>query len=359
MEDNATATQLQTQVQPQIYATPQVPIDPNAELFRQFQQWMGGENFSASSAPFTVDPRSTALALLFSNPDFIADEVMPRIPVGGEKFEWSQGRGEEFIRENTRVGRTGQANRSEFGEDTIEAKTEDFAWEVPIPRKDEDLASVQGIRSRKDRAIKQCTAKLELDRELYVRDQVEDTDNYARTTTVTTAKWDGTTATGNPLTILNGIIAEMFMPPTHMVMPWNKWLGLSMNPFLVQAYNGNDGGVGMIPQDWFENLFKVKLVLGQAWINPSEIDLPPGVNFAGLQRIWGNNISLLRLDRTITSEESSMFWGFTAQWQGRYSGEYFDPRMGVRGGTVVKVGEHRKEIVSSKWAGHLIVNPFN
>lgn len=351
-----------------VYPSPVTPTDRRIEQF-------------TSAAPFTIDKRATALAIMLTNSGYIADQVMPPVSVDGELFTWRQGRGEDFRRDDTLVGRTGQANRSEVGEDMIEAKTMDYAWEVPVPQKDIDNAKNSQTRNPIDRATTQATNKIELDRELRVRDLVTGTANYnaasgsglnlrgqvdmtAETTLATTRKW-GTNNAGvygtvsDPIRLINGVISNMLLRPNAIVMAWDKWITLSMHPVLVKAFNGSDAGTsGMVSKEFFQGLFGLELFTGEAWIDTASIDLPQNVNMANMNRIWGNDAAILRIDPKATSDTSSGTWGFTGKWGIRRVYRYTDPRMGVDGGQIVKVGEHCREIVSSKLCGFLLKDVF-
>lgn len=318
----------------------------------------GTADFAGSQAPFTIDKRATALAMMYKNEGYIADIVMPRTSVGGSLFTWRQYRGEAFRRQDTRVGRTGSANRSEYGYDLVEAETEDFAWEIPVPQKDVDNAAAGD--NPLDDAVPQATNVIELDREIRVAAIVQNPANYAGNTPVTAPadKFDNYSSTTSPIVTLTNILSRMLVPANTMVMAWDKWLKLSMNPHLVRAYNGNEGGSGMIPMNFFEQMFKLKVVTGPAWIDTSSIDLPPNINMDNMVRVWSNDIALLHINPNARVRSGGATWGMTAQWMTRRSYRYSDPRMGVDGGTIVKVGEHVKELVSSKYCGHLIVDAF-
>ncbi|MBY6243858.1 capsid protein, partial [Methylosinus sp. Sm6] len=71
----------------------------------------------APSRPFVVNPVLTGIAIGYSNPDvaLIADQVMPRVEVGGESFKWTEyPLAEAFTVPSTRVGRKGRVPEVEF-----------------------------------------------------------------------------------------------------------------------------------------------------------------------------------------------------------------------------------------------------
>ena len=40
--------------------------------------------------PFPIQQELTAIALAYSNRSYIADQVLPRVPVGSREFKWLQ-----------------------------------------------------------------------------------------------------------------------------------------------------------------------------------------------------------------------------------------------------------------------------
>ena len=96
--------------------------------------------------PFVTSPRLTAFAIGYRNPayNFIADAVLPRVPVGAEKFSWTEYPLEEGFRVvDNRVGRTGRVNRVEFSGAQRESAVEDFGLDAPVPYSDIEAADAQ------------------------------------------------------------------------------------------------------------------------------------------------------------------------------------------------------------------------
>ena len=94
--------------------------------------------------PFPVDPILTAIAVGFRNPAVtrIADRILPREPVGGETFKWTEYPiSEAFNTPDARVGRLGRVQELTFSGTEKESGVEDFGFDTPIPYADIDAAA--------------------------------------------------------------------------------------------------------------------------------------------------------------------------------------------------------------------------
>lgn len=68
-----------------------------------------------ANAPFPVQPYLTAIAIAYRNPVLIADEVLPRVPVGVQDFKYlKHNLADGFTIPDTKVGRRGKPNEVEF-----------------------------------------------------------------------------------------------------------------------------------------------------------------------------------------------------------------------------------------------------
>ncbi|MTI11562.1 hypothetical protein, partial [Sansalvadorimonas verongulae] len=62
-----------------------------------------------ANAPFVTNPVLTAIAIAYTNSEFIADRVLPRVGVGSREFKWTQYNKEDrFTIPETLVGRKGR-----------------------------------------------------------------------------------------------------------------------------------------------------------------------------------------------------------------------------------------------------------
>jgi len=308
-------------------------------------------------AQFPVDRRRTAIAIQYTNEELISDIVLPRKPVGGERFDWKQYRLDEaFKRVDTLVGRTGQVQNVEFGFDMREGRTKDYGLQNPVPQKDIDNSG-PGYDPL-DENTEHITNWMLLDRELRVVNTVFNTNNYPAGNLMTLAGADQfsnytidptTPATeSDPIGVLEEAKSVMIAKPNMAIMGENTWGWIRRHPKMISAYHGNDGRNGLVPRAFFEEMFNMQLVVGSAWLDTNRPGMP-----ANLSRLWDHDIALLRIDPTATVQ-SGMTWGLTAQWGARRTYNWFDQDIGLDGGRYVRVGEHLQEIVTAPMFGFLI-----
>ncbi|MGH2845433.1 MAG: phage capsid protein, partial [Thermoleophilaceae bacterium] len=77
-----------------------------------------------ATAPFPVQPYLTAIAIAYRNPVLIADEVLPRVPVGVQDFKYlKHNLADGFTIPDTKVGRRAKPNEVEFQATETSAST--------------------------------------------------------------------------------------------------------------------------------------------------------------------------------------------------------------------------------------------
>ncbi|KNE88004.1 hypothetical protein PSTG_18602, partial [Puccinia striiformis f. sp. tritici PST-78] len=105
-----------------------------------------------------------AIAIAYRNTSMIADEVLPRVPVGKAEFKWWEyDLGQGFTVPNTNVGRTSQPNQVEFDAEEKTSSTNDYGLDAPVPQSDIDNAPAN--YDPLGRAAERTTDLILLDRE--------------------------------------------------------------------------------------------------------------------------------------------------------------------------------------------------
>ena len=317
----------------------------------------------AAVRPFPVDPVLSGIAIAYRNPaqSLIADEVMPRIPVGGERFSWVEyPLAEGFTFPDTRVGRRGRVNRVEFTGIERTSAVVDFGLEDSIPISDINEAANMRARNLGNfdpemTSAEGLTGLIVLDREVRVATVAQDPNNYAATRRLVLAGTDQFSdyANSDPISVIKaGLEGTLIYRPNTMVMGQAVWSKLSSHPVLVNAIRGNLTNKGIITREEFARLFEVqKVLVGESFVNTARRG-----QAATLNRVWGKSIELLYVDPTARPEQGTITWGFTAQYGTRIAGSWEDRNVGLEGGKVVRTGERVKEEVVAKDAGYLIQN---
>jgi len=303
-------------------------------------------------APFPIQPELTAIAIAYRNTRLIADEVLPRVPVGKQEFKYLKHTlAEGFTVPDTRVGRKSRPNEVEFSATEETSSTEDFGLDDPIPQVDLDNAPPN--YDPRGRAVEGIMNLVELDREVRVAGMVFDANQYGAANKITLS---GTSqfsdfANSDPLEVIMTGLDALVMRPTIMVIGRPAFSVLCRHPKIVKAVNGNSGDSGIVQRRAIAELFELEDVLvGEAWVNTARKG-----QAVTMARTWGKHIALLRRDKTAHTRSGATF-GLTAQFGGRIAGSTPDKDIGLRGGERVRAGESVKELITAADLGYMIVD---
>ncbi len=298
--------------------------------------------------PYPNDPRLTGIAIAYRNPELIADQVMPRTPVGHTTFKWNEWDFAEGITlPTTLVGRKGRPTEVEFTAKEVPGSTEDHALDDVIPNDDiADVPAGSGIDPL-GRATEGLTGLIALGREVRVASKVQDTTNYNHADTVASGdQWQNPDV--DPSVMILDALSTPLVRPNIAVMSLAVYNVLRKNKALVSAITGNTSGMGMVGRQQLAEYFELQeLLVGQGYLNTAKPGQTPVYT-----RVWGKDFALLRRAPIVTAQGEPS-WGFTAQFGDKVAKQIPEPKLGLRGAVRVRVGESVGEIVQSKEAGYL------
>lgn len=304
-----------------------------------------------SKAPFPIDPALTAIAIAYRNKRLIADEVLPRTPVGKQEFKYFEhALADGFTLPDTKVGRKSAPNRVEFGATEKTASTNDYGLDAPVPQADIDNAAPNF--DPVGHATEMTTNLILLDREVRTSALVFAKGNYAPANAVTlsgSSQWSDPTS--SPLNAIMDALDAVVMRPNVGTLGRAVSTALRRHPKVVKAYNGSLGDEGLVPLQFLADLLELEAIyVGEARLNVAR----PG-QAVNLARVWGNHASFIYRDQ-LANTSSGTTWGLTAQWGGRVSGAQEDGDIGLRGGQRVRTGESIVELVTAKDLGCFFEN---
>jgi hypothetical protein len=318
-----------------------------------------------AQAPFVVQPRLTAITLAYRNQAFIADSVLRRVPVESSSFKWTQyNLADGFTIPDTRVGRKSQVNRIDWSGTEQTSSTSDYGLEDAIPYSDVNNAraaqAAQGVMpvDPEARSTELLTDLVALDREKRVADLVFALNTYPaanRTTLAGAAQWSD--ASSDPVAAILDALDSCVIRPNVAIFGQATWSKLRRHPKVTAAIypgGGNAGTAGSpVARQAIADLFELEEVLiGQSWYNSAK----PGQT-ATLTRLWGKHAAFIYRAPQIISPQGTVTFGFTAEFGQRVSGTIEnDPSIGLRGGTVVRVGESVKEVIAANDAAYFFQN---
>lgn len=315
-----------------------------------------------ASAPFTVQSHLTAISLAYRNASYIADAVLPRVPVLSDSFKYTTyTKADGFNMPDTRVGRKSKPNEIDFSASEATASTVDYALDEVIPHRDIELAraaqATNGVMPVDPmmRSTELLTELVALGREKRVADTVFGTGTYGSSNKATlsgTSQWSH--ADSDPVSAILAARDGLLMGANTLVLGQSVWTTLRQHPKVVAAVyplggNGASGGVASL-QALADLLELDRVLVGRAFYNSAK----PGQT-ASFSRLWGKSAALLYLAPVVSATTGTMMtFGFTAQFGDRIAGTVEDdPNIGMRGGTRVRVGESLKETVCAADVGYL------
>lgn len=307
------------------------------------------------AAPFAVNPGLTAITIAYKNASLIADDVLPRVAVDTPSFNYSIfGKADNFTIPDTKVGRTSDVNQVDWSATQGSATVDDQAIDEVVPNRDKAIASsYTNSPDPESVATEQISDLLALAREVRASGVVFNAANYAtanKTTLSGTGQWSDYT-NSDPATAILNAMDTMIMRPNQLVLGRPVASALQLHPKIVQAFHGNNGQYGKVPLSFLADYFEIDEVLvGEGWVNTSKKG-----QTATLARVWGKNAALL-YKAAVSADTNSMTFGITAQWGERISATYQDPKKGMRGSTIVRVGESVKELVLANDLGYFFQN---
>ncbi|MDO6466805.1 hypothetical protein Q4498_01665 [Neptunomonas phycophila] len=294
-----------------------------------------------SKTNFVVNPSLTAIAIAYTNAAFVADKVLPRLPVGGRQYKWKKYNTEErFTIPDTSVGRTGRPNEIEFGFTDMDGSVKDFGLEDPIPNEDILQAKNTIGFNPKGHATEMLSELVALGREKRVADLVFNPNTYGagyKEVITGTDQWNDK-ANAKPIVQLLDALETPMVRPNVMTLGSNAALQLRQHPDVIKAYNGTLGDQGLVPLAYLRELLELEeIIVGRAKYNAAS----KGQEM-NLSKLWGNHCSLIYRNRNARPQGGVTF-GWTAAWEGRVAMTRQDDNIGLRGGVRVRVGESVNE----------------
>lgn len=298
--------------------------------------------------PYPSDPRLTGITLAFRNGEMIADQVMPRTPVGNTTFKWNEYDFAEGITlPVTIVGRKGRPTEVEFTAIERGGFTEDHGLDDVVPLDDlRDLPAGSNLDPL-GRATEGLTGMIALGREIRVANKVQDVSNFNHNVTVATGdQWDKPDA--DPSSQILEAASTPLVRPNVGVTSLAVLNKLRKNVAVVSAITGNTSGLGLVSRQQLAEYFELdEILVGTGYVNTSKPGQPPVY-----ARVWGKDFALIRRAPIVTTTGEPS-WGFTAEFGERVAKQIPEEKTGLRGAIRVRVGESVGETVQSKEAGYL------
>jgi hypothetical protein len=306
--------------------------------------------------PFPLDSVLTAIAIAYRNPmtSYIADLVLPRVPVGAEEFRYLKHTlADGFTVPDTRIGRKSEPNQVDFSATEVTAKTTDYGLDDLVPQQDIDAAPPN--YNPLGRAIEGVTDLILLDREIRAAGLVFNAANYAAANKVTlsgTSQWSDPAS--DPIAAVMEAMDTMVIRPTHLVLGRAVWTKLRRHAKVVEtvlATGAGSNAVGQVAREQVAEVLELQgILVGEGWVNSAKKG-----QAASLARVWGKHASLACINPQADTNRGMTF-GLTAQFGTRIAGQIPEPKKGLRGSTLVRAGESVVELLTANDLGYLFTN---
>ncbi|MCC6193753.1 MAG: phage capsid protein, partial [Burkholderiales bacterium] len=175
-------------------------------------------------APFPIQPDLTAIAIMYRNKDMIADNVLPRVPVGKQDFKYLKHTlADGFTIPDTKVGRRSPPTQVEFSAVEVPASCVDYALDDSVPN--EDIENAPPNYAPLGKAAEFVSNLIELDREKRAATLVFANGTYAasnRSTLSGTSQWSDF-VNSNPISAILTALDACVMRPNIMIIGQAVW----------------------------------------------------------------------------------------------------------------------------------------
>jgi hypothetical protein len=303
-------------------------------------------------APFPTVPELLAVKMSYKNGLLVADEVMPRINISKQKFQYSYfDKGEIFRIPNTQVGRTSAPNRVELSASTATDTCEAHGLDYPVPQDDIDNAPAN--YDPLAIATAQLAKWIALDREVRVAGIAFSAGTYGannKTALTGNHKWDVVHADSDPVEDISTGLEACTIRPNNMVIGRKVFSRLQRHAFILESI-GNITGKGIATRKQIADLFELdNIFVGESFINTAKKG-----QATVLSRTWGNHCLLYFRDPSLLTLDDGITFAFTAQWK-QVAGSMPDKSIGLSGGQMVRAGEYVAEHVMAADCAYYIAD---
>lgn len=303
-------------------------------------------------SPYPIAPALTAISVVYKNPAYIADLVLPRTPVGAQNFTFVQFPVDTMFNiYDTTVGRRGKPNEIVIEGTETASFTLDQALDSPIPQADIDNADIR--YDPRDLQTMALTQAIAMGREQRVANLVFNTGSYAAglSTTLSGTGQYSDYVNSDPVVGINAQLDLPLMRPNKLIFGQQSWTTVRSHPRIVQATKGTAQTGGVASRQQVAELFEVDEVLvGATRANNAKRGQTPA-----MARLWGKHIAGIYIPPVLTGQGEVAF-GASFEWGSRIASEIEDRDIGMRGGVRVRVGESLRELIIANQAGFFLQN---
>ncbi len=299
-----------------------------------------------------ADGRLTDIAVAYRNPQLIGDLALPRKPVGRKSGKYvTYTKADRFTVPDDKVGPKSKPNEVDWstGEATYECLDygyDDFVTADEIANADLPITPLAD-------STEFLADLADLAHEIRVAAVVFGAGNYPAANKATLAgndRWS--VAASDPIGAIQTAIDACFLDPDTLVLGAATWGYLRKHASILNAVKPL-GSVatrkGLASPQEVADLFGLdQCIVGRARYNTAKKG-----QTAVYARVWGAHAVLLR---TKGPGGRSPVFGRVFQFGTKVAGRIDDPQRGLRGGTLVRVGQSTDEVVIAGDVAYMYTN---
>lgn len=303
--------------------------------------------------PFIINPELTGIALAYMNDEYIADSILPRVPVTKTIFAYNKYPDNAFTQAvDARIGRKGEPKTLEIKKERKLAECEPFSLIVEVPEEDNVTAKDSGESDNDpmSTAALLATEALKLSREVRVADLLANDKIYGSNVTTLTGSDSFVNKKSSILEVYKDVLNRMTKAPNYAVVSDLNALYLQTHPDFLSIYKTvNEDDKGRVPLDFVaQQLGLKKIYVGSAKVTKGKNNLA---------RVWGNDMVFFYQNPNARPEIGLTF-GLTGEYKTMNVQTYFNGKKGSYGLNYVKPVEMIKELILAGSCGYLVKDAF-
>lgn len=305
--------------------------------------------------PFIINPELTGIALAYMNDEYIADSILPRVPVSKTIFAYNKYSNNAFTKTvDARIGRKGEPETLEIKKERKLAECEAFSIMVEVPEEDVITARDSGESDNDPMGTGTllATEALKLSREVRVAELLANDKIYGANVTTLTKSDSFVNKESSVIDVYKDVLGRMPKAPNYAVISSANALYLQTHPDFLSIYKSvNTDNKGLVPLDFVAQ----QLGLKKIYAGSAKAEAPKGKNT--LAHVWGNDMVFFYQNPN-AKPEMGMTFGLTGEYKTMNVQTYFDGKKGSYGLNYVKPVEMIKELILAGSCGYLVKDAF-
>lgn len=303
---------------------------------------------------YVLNAEYTGISLAYKNENYIADRVLPRVPVNKKNFSYDKYPDDAFLNvPKTLIGPKGMPESMDIKKDRIPAMVDYHAIKDEVAQTDID-EQAEGEDILGDNVLL-LTDAMSLAREIRTAQLLQDSTNYGSNTKVLSGTDQFSDKESSVIETIMEVRRKMLVKPNKAVVSDDGATYLQCHPEFVSMFKSEYSNVksGIVPLEYVAQCLKLQeIIVGQSLVNTAAKG-----QAAKITQAWGNDF-ILFYQNPLAKPQQGLTFGYTAQWGKREVSQFFDGERGYRGVVRNKVAEALKEIIAASSCGYLLKDAF-